>query len=131
MRDLSSNITVAESVRPSVATGDVTGQEIDLQGCDSCTFVSTIGAIVGGTGDASIIIQESDTSGSGFTAVADADLIGTEATALAANSVQKVGYKGGSRYVRAILDVGTETSVAGSIMCLKGHLSTAPDDASF
>lgn len=130
-RDLASNISEVESVRPQVATGNVNGEEVDLQGCDSVAFVASIGAITGAAGDGSIIIQETDTSGSGYTAVADADLIGTEPTALAANTTYKVGYVGGKRYVRAVLDIGGETNIAGAILAVKGNLNRAPDDASY
>lgn len=130
-RDLKNNILQGESVRPAVHTTNNNGEEIDLRGADSMAFVATIGAIVGGTGDAAIEIQESDTSGSGFTAVADADLEGTEPTALTANTTYRIGYKGSKRYVRAVLDVGTETSVAGAIVGIKGHLLLAPPDASY
>ena len=130
-RDLKNCIEEVESVRPQVATGNVNGEEVDARGADSVTFIASIGAITGGTGDASIEIQESDTSGSGYTAVAAADLLGTEPTALAANTTYRIGYIGNKRYLRAVLDIGTETNVAGAIVAIKGHLSQAPEDASF
>lgn len=130
-RDLKNCILQEESVRPAVHSANNNGEEIDLRGADSFVFVASIGAIVGAGGDAAIEIQESDVSGSGFTAVADADLLGAEPTALTANSTARVGYIGSKRYVRAVLDVGTETSVAGAVIGVKGNLLKAPADASY
>lgn len=130
MRDLSNNVIEAESIRPQVATGAVNGEEVDLRGADSATVVVSIGAITGAAGDATVTLEESDTSGSGYTAVAAADIIGSTAT-LAANTSYKFGYSGSSRYVRAVFALGGETNVAVSAMVIKGHLSNAPDGASF
>ena len=128
MRDLYNHVAWDESVRPAVHSADATGEQVDLRGADSATILITIGAIVGTADDASIIIQESDTTtGGDFAAVADGDLLGAEPTALEPNSFHKVGYIGSKRYLRIILDVGTETSVAGSAGVLSGHLSRAPD----
>ena len=130
-RDLKNCIEEAESVRPAVHSANNNGEEVDVRGADSVTFVASIGAISGAAGDGSIEIQESDTSGSGFTAVAAADLLGTEPTALAANTTYRIGYIGNKRYLRAVLDIGGETSIAGAVVCIKGHLSQAPEDAAF
>lgn len=130
-RDLKNHIDEVESVRPAVHSVTVNGEEVDARGADSVTFVATIGAIVGAAADGFIEIQESDVSGSGYTAVAAADLLGAEPTALAANATHRVGYIGNKRYLRAVLDIGGETSIAGAIVAIKAHLSQEPEDASY
>lgn len=125
--DITNNLKVEETVRPSVATSNVTGEEVDLRGCDSVMFAATVGAITGAAGDGAVTLEESDTSGSGYTAVASTDILGTAPTALAANTAYQFGYRGNKRYIRAILDIGGETNIAGSVVAVKGHLHRAPD----
>lgn len=125
MRDLTSNIAVNESIRPQIASGAVNGEEADLQGYDSCLVAVSIGAITGAAGDATVTLEESDTSGSGFTAVADADILGTEPT-LAANTAYQFGYIGSKQYVRAVFALGGETNVAVSATIQAGHPAHTP-----
>jgi hypothetical protein len=124
-RDLVSNILAGESIRPQVATGAVNGEEVDLRGFDSLAVVVSVGAIVGAAGDATVTLEESDTSGSGFTAVAAGDIQGAEPV-LVANTAYQFGYIGTKRYVRAVFALGGETSVAVAAMVIAGHPAQAP-----
>ena len=129
-RDLISCIAQAESVRPQVASGNVNGEGVDLQGADSASVLVTIGAITGAAGDAQVTLEESDQLGSGYAAVAAADILGTEPT-LAADSTYRFGYSGSKRYIRAVFSLGGETNVAVSAMIVKGHLSQKPEGSNY
>jgi len=127
-RDLHNNIAIAESVRPQVISSTaVTGEPVDTLGSDCIECVVSVGAVVGTNDDGSIEIQESDVLGSGYTAVAAADLLGTEPTDLVPNTTYNVGYIGTKRYVKAVASRGTETSVAVSAVFVKGDLAIKPD----
>lgn len=127
LRDLNSCIDAVESLRPAVHTADTNGESVDLRGADSAAIVVTVGAITGTADDASIILEESDASGSGFAAVADADILGSEPTALDPNTAHQFGYIGTKRYIRVVFDLGTETNVAASGMVIRGHLHREPE----
>lgn len=127
-RDMNSNLDVNESIRPQVATGAVDGQGVDLRGADSATIGVSIGAITGTAGDAAVTLEESD-DGTTYTDVADADIIGSEPTALAANTAYQFGYIGEKRYVRATFALGGETNVAVAAMITRGNLHLAPEGA--
>lgn len=129
-RDLVNNIEEAESIRPQVATAGVNGQEVDLRGCDSAAVVVSVGAVTGSGGDATVTLEESDTSGSGYTAVAAADILGSTATITGANTSYRFGYRGNARYIRAVFALGTETNVAVCAAVVKCHLHLKPEDAS-
>lgn len=119
--DLNSYIKVSRGVSPAaILTGNATqtSQIIDRKGYDSLEYLAVAGAVTDGTW--TFTVYESDDSGmSGETAVAAADLIGlasgvntfTVATG-DANTIKKVGYKGGKRYSR-IKAVQTGASTGG------------------
>ena len=127
-RDMNSNLDVNESIRPQVATGAVNGETVDLRGADSAVIGVSIGAISGTSGDAAVTLEESD-DGTSFSDVADADILGSEPTALAANTAYQFGYIGESRYVRAVFALGGETNVAVAAVVARGHLHAAPENA--
>lgn len=130
-RDLHNSINEQESVRPEVATAGVNGEECDLRGADSAEVVISIGAITGAAGDGAVTLEETDTTGTGYTAVAAADIIGSTPAALAANTSYRFGYKGSKRFVRAVLDIGGETNIAAAAVVVTSNLHRAPEDASY
>jgi len=87
--------------------------------------VVSVGATVGAE-DYSIELQESDASGSGFTAVAAGDLIGTEPTALEADTVYSFGYRGSKRYILVRIVAGAGTSAATCGVVITGELAQSP-----
>lgn len=116
MKDLLNNIDVKRVISP-VSTGDNTatvGQVIDGQGCASVTYVIAIGSLADADATFTVLLEESDASGSGFSAVADADLIGTEALASFQydddNECRKLGYKGSKRYTRLTITPANNAS---------------------
>lgn len=124
-RDLYSNIGVSLAVSPAVLTATNTSAGIDLRGYQSATVVINTGAIAG-AGNFTPKLQESDASGSGFTDVAAADLLGSFPAALAADSAYRVGYKGNKRYLRTVITLNSGTSIAAGAVIVLGHPELAP-----
>jgi hypothetical protein len=88
-------------------------------------FVASIGDKTDGT--ISFEVQEGDTD-SPTTPVADDDLSVTEASiaigdgTLGANTVKKIGYKGGKRYVRLVATVASNAGACPvSAVAVLGH----------
>lgn len=124
-RDLYSNIGLATAILPAVKSAAGDGITVDTKGYASLTFVITTGAIAS-AGDFGVAVQDSDASGSGFTA-ADADFVDSNAPAtLAADSVYKVGYRGNKRYVRLQTTKAGGTSIALGAVAVLGHPEVAP-----
>ncbi len=109
------DISVAQSLVPAARTAAANGTGVDLAGYNAAAVVITSGTITDGT-LYTFEVQESDDN-SAFTAVADADLIGTE-PALAAtddNVVREIGYKGIKRYIRVAIAAVTGSPSTGGV----------------
>lgn len=133
MRDLASNIAVRTVIAPAVISDNTAavGAVIDRLGFDSLAYVITSGTLADADATFTVLLEESDSSGSGFTAVADADLIGTEADAsfTFANDgvVRKLGYRGHKRYTRlTITPAGNSGSAPLAAVAVLGHAVTLP-----
>lgn len=123
MRDLQSKIDPVRSVAPGAHTATVNGSGVDLQGFNSAAVVFDPGTITDGTHTPKL--QESDDN-SAWSDVAAADQVGTLA-ALASDTLQKVGYKGVKRYIRAVVTVSGAT--AGGVygaQVVRGNPENAP-----
>lgn len=134
MKDLHNSIHVARGLSPKAAVTDNTAQvsEIcDRKGFESVEYLVAIGANTDATVTFTVLVEDSD-NGSDFSAVADKDLLGTEALAGFQfdddNEVRKIGYTGGKRYVRTTITPATNDS--GNIFLagiwLLGHPWSAP-----
>jgi hypothetical protein len=113
MRDIYNNVLVKQSLAPAARTASANGTSVDRNE-DSSMFqdalvVVSTGAITDGTH--TIEVQESDDN-STFTAVADADLEGTEPAIGATddNKIYELRYKGLKRYLRVAVTVASATS---------------------
>lgn len=118
MKDMHNNIKVLGILTPAaVGTTGAAGGKLsavtDRRGYEQVEFVYQSGTSASAADTITPIIYESDSSTtSTFTAVADADLLGTEdAITLSAAAAKKIGYRGNKRYVRARL-YGTGTATA-------------------
>lgn len=133
-RDLYNSIGLSVSLDCAVYTADQNGTGVDILGHDAVVACFGFGA-TGDTLSASInvlpVLQESDASGSGFTDVAAADMLGA-LTLVDDNTkdsiIQKVGYIGSKRYLRTKYDfTGTHTN---GIECfgfiIRGNASLQP-----
>lgn len=125
MRDLASNIKVVTALSPAVQAATVNGVAVDTLGHGSCAFVLNTGAIVG-AGDFGAKLQESDASGSGYTDVAAADLVGSFVATAVADAAAKVSYIGFKRYVRLVLTKAGGTSIAAGAIAILAHSETRP-----
>lgn len=116
--DLMNNIDVKRVISP-VSVADNTAQVgtvVDGQGFGSVTYLIATGSIADADATFAVLLEESDASGSGFAAVADADLLGTEALAGFQfdddNECRKLGYIGSKRYTRLTITPSANASAA-------------------
>lgn len=131
-KELYSSYKVSNALDTQAITTDTTtaGDIIDTAGYSSLLFAIQSGTLTDGT--YTVLIQEGDESNlSDASAVADADLTNTEASASFAatddNTVTKIGYVGSKRYVRLSL-VSASTSSGGTLgaIAIQGSPITAP-----
>lgn len=118
-------VKAVQSLAPQEVASDTTvnGSEADLgadDGYERAVILCAVGSRTDGT--FTFEVQESDTSGSGFTAVADADLQGTEPGATG-DGVTKLGYIGDNRYIRVSM---TSTSTTNGGLVAAEILSAGP-----
>lgn len=123
-------------VKDAVADGDI---GIDLQGFEGALIIVSAGAIADGAGGTTLYtfeVKECDTLGGAYTAVAAADLVGTEPSFQAVtgatheeNASKSVAYVGTKRYIRVDLVAVPATPGAGgtfSGVVVKGIPRHAP-----
>lgn len=124
MRDATNNVQIKRVLSP-VSVSDNTaqvGQVIDHQGYDAANYVIATGSIADADATFTVLLEESDASGSGFAAVADADMVsqtsGAAPETAAAfqfdddNEVRKLGYIGVKRYTRLTITPANNASTA-------------------
>lgn len=122
-RDLKSIVDAAQSLAPKARIASESGAGVDLQGYASAMVVFECGAKTDGTHTPSV--DESDDN-STFSPVGASDLLGSLA-AMNANTVQRVGYIGSKRYIRAVMTVaGATTGALSSGIVARGHASQNP-----
>lgn len=137
MRDLASGLDFLQAFPPKAAVTDGTAQVssiLDLAGYHACVLAFTVGTLTDADATWSVLLEESD-DGASFTAVADKDLIGTEALAGFAaanddNACRKLGYIGSKRYLRATIDdvVANSGNLFLSGLWVLGHADLQPTD---
>lgn len=128
MRDLKSNIKPVQSLVPLNRSAAGNGVGVDTLGFNSASIIFATGAI-GGTASPTFTFEVQESAdNTTFTAVADADLRGTEPVVTTANTVAQVGYIGNKRYIRAILKTvgGTTPTLDCSANVILGHPTVAP-----
>lgn len=119
MKDLMNQIDVKRVISP-VSVADTTaqvGQIIDRKGFDGLTYLIATGSIADADATFTVLLEEGDAANlSDAAAVADADLIGTEALAGFQfdddNECRKLGYKGAKRYTRMTITPVANASAA-------------------
>ena len=121
MRDIKNNLDAFGSIDPASITASTNGSGVDLRDFDGAMVVFQAGTADTGSGNETYTpsLEESDDN-SVYTAVAASDLEGALGN-MTANSVQRVGYKGAKRYVRAVLTLGGATpSMDASALVVRG-----------
>lgn len=118
--DMRSETTTAFGISATLSgTTPSAGNIVDVRDYAAATFLYQTGAVTdaGAAAGFSVEVQESDTTAAAdFTAVADADLIGTEASlAVTVDSsdsvaIGSIGYTGTKRYVRVVVTGTTGTN---------------------
>ncbi len=122
-RDLDKTIKTTISLSPAARTASANGTGVDIAGFDQVAIVFITGVVTDGTHTPTI--EESDSSGSGYTTVDSSNLSGTLA-ALAAG-VLEIGYLGTKRYIRAVITAaGTTTGAVTSALVVAGGARTLP-----
>lgn len=125
LRDIKSNVDVVESIAPAVYNATETGTGVDLRGYDSAMLVIQTGTDTDGTHAPAM--EESDTLGSGYTAVAAADLDGAYSANIAGATLERVGYKGSKRYIRMVVTTsGATTGIAYGAYVVRSNSSQTP-----
>ncbi len=137
MRDIASNIVIRPCIAPAansnLGTTPLVGAIIDRLGYESLAYAIQTGTLSDVDATYTVLLEESDAANmDAANAVADADLIGTEAAAgfTFANDgvVRKLGYIGNKRYTRltitpAAADSGNSPIAAVAIL---GDPNTRP-----
>lgn len=132
--DLVNNLHVVNAIPPVAARTDntaIVSTIFDTRGMLGVALLLSLGANTDANATFSVLLEESSASDmTGATAVADADLLGTEALAGFTfgddNEARKLGYRGGERYVRATITPAGNDS--GNIF-LAGLWVGKPEDA--
>lgn len=134
MRDMHHGVAARRAISPqSVADNTaLVGQIIDRRGFDSLEFVIATGSIADADATFAVLVEDGDAADlSDNGAVADAQLLGTEAEASFQfdddNEVRTIGYRGGKRYVRLTITASGNASAALiSAVAVLGHGAQQP-----
>lgn len=138
--DLFNNIDLKRALSPAAAITDDTPQVtqiLDMQGAHAAVLAINIGSVGDADATFAVLLEEGDAANlSDAAAVADTDMIGTEALAGFTfgddNELRKLGYKGSKRYIRATItptgNSGTPSGAFLSAIWIKGSLELAPAD---
>lgn len=134
MKDLFNHVHLVRALSP-VSVADNTAQVsqiIDRRGFDSAMFAILTGSLPDADATFTVLLEESDDAGfAGSNAVADTDLLGTEALAGFQfdddNEVRKLGYAGGRRYLRlTITPVNNASASLLAVVAVLGHPALMP-----
>jgi len=133
MRDLASNIAIRRAIAPVVAADNtaVVGQVVDGIGFGSVVYAIATGTLADADATFTVLLEHSDDDDSGFSAVPDEYLIGTEAAAGFAfdddAETRKLGYVGDKRYTRlTITPAGNSGNAPLAAVAVLGHPRSAP-----
>lgn len=136
IRDLHNNIAPKRGISPVAAAQTdntaIVSQIVDARGYESVEFLILTGSLADADATFTVLVEEGDASNlSDAAAVADSDLLGTEALAgftfADDDKVFKIGYVGSKRYVRVTITPANNTGnacVAG--VWLLGHPALKP-----
>lgn len=114
------NLKAIPAINSASQSAAADGIEIDRKGSQGLMFIVNTGTI-SGDGDFGVKVQESDTSGSGYTDADDDDVISNAPATLAATSAYQVEYIGKKRFVRLSLTKAGGTSIQAGAIALIGH----------
>ena len=136
LRDISNNTKVSRAISPVSEAGNtaLVSQIIDTKGYDSLMFAILTGSLGDAGAEFTTLVEHDDDAAlATAAAVADEDLNGTEAGAsfdqADDNSVFKIGYVGGKRYVRlTITPANNATAALIAAVAIQQKANVAPID---
>lgn len=114
------NLKAVQAIPSGSKSDAADGTEIDRKGSQSVLFVVNTGTITS-AGDFGVKVQESDSTGSGYTDADADDVISGAPATLAATSAYQVEYIGKKRFVRLALTKAGGTSIQLGAIALQGH----------
>ncbi|NDE91383.1 MAG: hypothetical protein EB059_09680 [Alphaproteobacteria bacterium] len=127
LRDIENEVSVAQSLAPAARTASANGTSVDLQGYHSAMVVFNFGAWTDGSHTPSL---EHSTNNSTFVACDSNSLNGSFVAVSGSggsNTIQKIGYTGGYRYIRAVLTVsGATTGALANAVVLRSDAAVQP-----
>jgi hypothetical protein len=131
--EMFNNVNIKRVLSP-VSVADNTaqvGEVVDHQGFGDAMYVIATGSLGDAGAEFTVLLEESDASGSGYAAVADADMLGTEVLASFIqsddNKCFKLGYKCTKRYSRmTITPTNNATASLIAAVCILGAPAVAP-----
>jgi len=133
MRDLHNSIYSPGAAVVTVSdTTAIVSPIVDRQGFDSVEFIIGAGTLADVDATFVVLVEEGDDSGlSDNSAVADADLLGTEVLAAftfaADQGARRIGYNGSKRYTRCtVTPVANSGSAPIAVIPVLGHPNNAP-----
>ncbi|MBU1567712.1 MAG: hypothetical protein KJ630_19070 [Proteobacteria bacterium] len=134
MRDLHNNIDVRAAISPQDTTDNtaLVSEIIDCAGYDGMEFAISAGTLTDANATFTVLVHEdSDSALATASAVADAQLLGTEALAsftfAGDDDVTKIGYIGNERYVRlTVTPAGNSASALISAVAIMGYPKLMP-----
>lgn len=136
MRDQMNGLTARVALAPlATAITDNTAQVcaiIDKLGYDSLAYLIATGTLADADATFTVLLEEGDAANlSDAAAVADKDLIGTEALAgftfAADGATRKLGYVGNKRYTRMTITPASNTGAAPmAVIALLGNPASQP-----
>ena len=134
MKDLMNKIHVKRAISP-VSVADNTAQVsqiIDRQGYESVTYAIATSSLADADATFTVLLEEGDDAAlADAAAVADADLLGTEALAGFTfgddDETRKIGYIGSKRYTRLTVTPAANASAAViAAVAILGHPQIVP-----
>ena len=125
--DLYNNTDVVQTIIPAVYKTAQTGAAVDLHGYHGAMVEINCGLWTDGSH--AFDVQESDAAGSGFAAVDNSQLQGTEPTVTGATQdeqIYRIGYMGAKRYIKVVTTESGTTGMAHSVNVIRGRPRKAP-----
>ena len=140
MKDLYNNLEIVSVLDPIVVSATATHTDIDLAGFNSACLVVNCGVAAGTTlagGHKFVFVLSDSADGDNYAVVETADMLdltvasGVVITIDAVgedNSIYKLGYVGGKRYLQLVYTKTGSPTIPLSIEVIKGHPLDSPVD---
>lgn len=139
MKDLYNNIEVVSVLDPIAISATATYTDIDLFGFESCVILIHVGLDASmAAGHKIVYVLYDSADGDTYAVVETADMIDLTVTSgivasidnvnIEDNTLTKLGYVGGKRYLQLVGTVTGTTDPPVGIIVIKGHPLDAPVD---